>query len=124
MQAIARNATHGSRRVTMTIEQLVAELDAADAVPVAWRAAFLAVPRHHFLPPQVWVDDDQGKPQPLSRDDDPGQWLESAYRNGPILIQFDDGQTIWPDTAGELCTSSTPCWPAAREQHCTPRTFP
>ena len=90
----------------MTIEQLVAELDAADAVPVAWRAAFLAVPRHHFLPPQVWVDDDQGKPQPLSRDDDPGQWLESAYRNVPILIQFDDGQTIWPDTAGELCTSS------------------
>lgn len=89
-----------------TIEQLAAELDAADAVPVAWRIAFLAVPRHHFLPPQVWVDDEQGKPQPLSRDNDPGQWLESAYRNVPILIQFDDGQTVWPDTSGELCTSS------------------
>lgn len=90
----------------MTIERLAAELDAADAVPVAWRAAFLAVPRHHFLPPQFWVDNDQGKPQPLSRDDAPDQWLESAYRNVPILIQFDDGQTVWPDTSGELCTSS------------------
>ncbi len=92
--------------MTMTIEQLAAELDAAGAVPVAWRAAFLAVPRHHFLPPQVSVDDDQGKPRPLSRDDDPDQWLESVYRNVPILIQFDDGQTVWPDTSGELCTSS------------------
>ncbi len=91
---------------TMTIEQLAAELDAADAVPVAWRAAFLAVPRHHFLPPQVWVDDEHGKPQPLSRDNDANQWLEFAYRNVPILIQFDDGQTVWPDTSGELCTSS------------------
>jgi hypothetical protein len=27
----------------MTIERLVAELDASDAVPVAWRAAFLSV---------------------------------------------------------------------------------
>lgn len=24
----------------------------------------------------------------------------------PILTQFDDGKTVWPDTAGELCTSS------------------
>ncbi len=92
--------------VGMTIERLVAELDAADAVPVAWRAAFLAVPRHAFLPPQVWVDDEDGKPQPLSCDDDPDQWLETAYRNVPILIQFDDGTTRWPDTSGELCTSS------------------
>jgi protein-L-isoaspartate O-methyltransferase len=92
--------------MTVTIEQLAAELDAALAVPVAWRAAFLSVPRHHFLPPQVWVDDDQGKPQPLSRDDDPDQWCQAAYRNVPILIQFDDGQTVWPDIGGELCTSS------------------
>ncbi|MGH4001367.1 MAG: methyltransferase domain-containing protein, partial [Pseudonocardiaceae bacterium] len=90
----------------MMIERLVAELDAAGAVPVAWRAAFLAVPRHRFLPSQVWVDDDQGKPRPLSRDDDAGRWLEWAYRNVPILTQFDDGQTAWPATHGELCTSS------------------
>ncbi len=90
----------------MTIEQLAADLDAADAMPVAWRTAFLAVARHQFLPPQVWVDDERGTPQPLSRDHDPGRWLEWAYRNVPILTQFDDGQTTWPETDGELCTSS------------------
>ena len=31
---------------------------------------------------------------------------QAAYRNVPILIQFDDGKTRWPDTGGELCTSS------------------
>jgi protein-L-isoaspartate O-methyltransferase len=76
-----------------TIEQLAAELDAAHVVPAAWRAAFLDVARHRFLPPQVWVDDDEGRPQPLSRDDDSGQWRQAAYRNVPILIQFDDGKT-------------------------------
>lgn len=90
----------------VTIEQLAAELDAAEAVPAAWRAAFLAVPRHHFIPSQIWMDDEHGTPQPLSRDHDPDQWLAAAYRNVPILTQFDDGQTVWPDTSGELCTSS------------------
>lgn len=60
----------------MTIEQLAAELDVAHAVP----AAFLGVPRHHFLPPQVWVDDDEGRPQPISRDADSDQWCQAAYR--------------------------------------------
>lgn len=90
----------------MTSERLAAELDAAHAVPAAWRAAFLAVPRHHFLPAQIWVDDEHGTPQPLSRAYDPDQWLAAAYRNTPILTQFDDGQTVWPDASGELCTSS------------------
>ncbi|MGQ0774835.1 MAG: methyltransferase domain-containing protein [Pseudonocardiales bacterium] len=89
-----------------TIEQLAAELDAAEAVPAAWRAAFLAVPRHRFLPRHCWVDDEQGQPQPLSRENDPDRWLEVAYRNVPILTQFDDGHTVWPDTNGTLCTSS------------------
>jgi len=90
----------------MTIEHLVAELDAVGAVPLAWRKALLAVPRHLFLPSQIWVDDEHGNPQPLSRDDNPDRWLAAAYRNVPILTQFDDGKTVWPDTTGELCTSS------------------
>lgn len=90
----------------MTVEHLAAELDAAGSLPVAWRAAFLAVPRHHFLPAQVWVDDEQGEPEPISRDEDPDRWLANAYRNVPILTQFDDGRTVWPDTGGGLCTSS------------------
>ncbi|MGH3513558.1 MAG: methyltransferase domain-containing protein [Pseudonocardiaceae bacterium] len=90
----------------MTTEHLVAELDAAGAVPLAWRKAFLAVSRHLFLPPQIWVDDEHGNPQPLSRDGNPDLWLRVAYRNVPILTQFDDGKTGWPDTTGDLCTSS------------------
>ena len=90
----------------MTTEHLVAELDAAGAVPLAWRKAFLAVSRHLFLPPQIWVDDEHGNPQPLSRDGNPDQWLTAAYRNVPVLTQFDDGKTGWPDTTGDLCTSS------------------
>lgn len=61
---------------------------------------------HIGLDATPWVDDDQGRPQPLSRDDDPSQWRQAAYRDVPILIQFDDGKTRWPDTGGELCTSS------------------
>jgi protein-L-isoaspartate O-methyltransferase len=90
----------------MMIEHLVAELDAADAVPRDWRSAFLAVPRHLFLPPQVWVDDAWGTPQPLSCYEDLDRWLAVAYRNVPVLLQFDDGTTRWPDTSGEVCTSS------------------
>lgn len=52
------------------------------------------------------MDDDQGRPQPLSCTDNPDQWLRAAYHNAPILIQFDDGMTRWPATNGELCTSS------------------
>ncbi|MGH3796066.1 MAG: hypothetical protein ACRDSP_14375 [Pseudonocardiaceae bacterium] len=72
----------------------------------ARRAALLAVPRHQFLPAQIWVDDDRGEPQPINRDDDPDRWLANAYGNVPILTQFDDGRTGWPDASGELCTSS------------------
>ena len=90
----------------MMIERLIAELDSADAVPAEWRNAFLAVPRHVFLPARVWMDDEQGRPQPLSREEDPERWLRAVYRNAPVLIQFDDGTTRWPDTHGEVCTSS------------------
>ncbi|MGH3929058.1 MAG: protein-L-isoaspartate O-methyltransferase family protein, partial [Pseudonocardiaceae bacterium] len=89
-----------------TIEDLAAELDAAEGIPGPWRAAFLAVPRYRFLPPRFWMDDEQGRPQPVSRDQDPDRWLAAAYSNIPILTQFDDGDTEWPDTNGELCTSS------------------
>ncbi|MFD9895813.1 methyltransferase domain-containing protein [Amycolatopsis sp. NPDC059027] len=90
----------------MTIERLVAQLDSVGAMPAAWREAFLAVPRHRFLPPRFWVDDDQGEPRPISRDDDPDLWLESAYLNVPVLTQFDDGRTVWPAVDGAVCTSS------------------
>ena len=94
-------------QMTMTTaELLVARLDAEGAALEAWRAAVLTVPRHHFLPSKFWVDDEDGRPHPVSIDADPEQWREWAYRNVPILTQFDDGQTVWPDTSGRACTSS------------------
>jgi protein-L-isoaspartate(D-aspartate) O-methyltransferase len=80
----------------MTTEHLVAALDAAGALPEAWREAFLAVPRHAFLPAKIWVDDGDGEPRPLNRDTNPDEWLESAYTNVAIVTQFDDGATVWP----------------------------
>jgi protein-L-isoaspartate O-methyltransferase len=92
--------------LTVQTNDLVAELDRVAALPSAWRSAFLSVPRHRFLPDQVWVDDEHGQPRPIDRNDDPDRWLAAAYGNVPVLTQFDDGRTAWPDTAGELCTSS------------------
>ncbi len=75
---------------------MVAVLNTAGVLPAAWREAFLAVPRHTFLPDKIWVDDGDGEPQPVNRDTDPDRWLESAYANVPIVTQFDDGATVWP----------------------------
>jgi len=80
----------------VTTEHLVAVLDAAGVLPVAWRDAFLAVPRHTFLPAKVWVDDGEGEPQPIDREIDPDRWREAAYANVAIVTQFDDGATVWP----------------------------
>jgi protein-L-isoaspartate(D-aspartate) O-methyltransferase len=90
---------------TMTTERLVAVLDAAGALPAAWREAFLAVPRHAFLPARFWVDDGESAPQPINRDTDPGRWMEAAYTDVTIVTQFDDGATVWP-TVGTHPSSS------------------
>jgi hypothetical protein len=104
----------------VTTEQLVAVLDAAGVLPVAWKDAFLAVPQHTFLhtflPAKLWVDDGEGEPQPIDQDIDPDRWREAAYANVAIVTQFDDGATVWP-AIGTHRTSSAfelamvaPCW--------------
>lgn len=80
----------------MTTERLVSALDTTGVLPEAWRDAFLAVPRHAFLPAKIWVDDGQSEPRPLNWDTDPDRWLESAHANVAIVTQFDDGATVWP----------------------------
>lgn len=89
-----------------TTEQLVDTLAAAGRLPAGWRRAFLAVRREWFIPPRVWVDDEHGEPVPLDRHTDPRAWCAAVYANQPILTQFDDGHTLWPDTGGQHCTSS------------------
>ncbi|MGB8202431.1 MAG: hypothetical protein WCF33_22555 [Pseudonocardiaceae bacterium] len=72
-----------------------------------WCAVAEPLPSVTGLPAETSLhDDDAGRPQPLSRDDGSDQWRQAAYRNVPILIQFDDGKTRWPDTGGGLGTSS------------------
>lgn len=89
-----------------TTSRLATELQATNALPAEWREPFLAVHRHRFLPDQFWIDDEQNRPVPVSRDEDPQRWRDWAYRDVPILTQFDDGRTVWPDSRGEVCTSS------------------
>ena len=90
-----------------TTEHLVTTLESVGILPVAWRGAFLAVPRHRFLPTQIWTDDDDGDPQPIDRDTDPDRWLASAYSNVAIVTQFDDGATVWPDVGVHRTSSAS-----------------
>jgi hypothetical protein len=53
-----------------------------------WREAFLAVPRHLFIPDVMWRSDPDGSRRlvPLRRADDPMTWLKRAYsRSGWVL---------------------------------------
>jgi protein-L-isoaspartate(D-aspartate) O-methyltransferase len=75
-----------------------------------WRAAMLTVPRHRFLPPTVWVDND-GDPPPvlvaLRRERAPDQWLELAYAaDHGVITQVDDGRPTGPGLGGSMPTSS------------------
>ncbi|GAA3960394.1 methyltransferase domain-containing protein [Actinomadura viridis] len=85
--------------------RLVDDLTAAGLLPDRWRPAFLAMPRHRFVPDVIWADADGGGFTARRRRDDPAVWLETVYRDGPIVTQVDDGAT--PDTeTGRLVTSS------------------
>ncbi|MFC7734076.1 methyltransferase domain-containing protein [Actinomadura keratinilytica] len=86
-------------------QQLIDELADAGVLSDRWRPAFLAVPRHLFVPDVIWVDAGDGTPTARRREDDPAAWLETAYADEPIGTQVDDGTT--PDTGrGLLVTSS------------------
>ena len=89
---------------------MVEELSAKGALPEQWREAFLAVPRHAFLPDTVWrrdkdVEDDYDL-LPLHRGNDPDGWLEMAYADEIVITQVDDGQPAGPDLAGYVSSSS------------------
>ncbi|WP_063766564.1 methyltransferase domain-containing protein [Allokutzneria albata] len=80
-------------------EDLVRALtDSGDLVD-QWREAFLAVPRHAFLPDTVWHSEPLKR---LSRNENPSQWLAVAYADDCVVTQLDDGA---PDGPG-LATSS------------------
>lgn len=59
------------------------------------RAAFLAVPRHLFVPRRGWVSPDRTGAAGYVADArvDPDAWCAAAYSNASIWIQADDGAT-------------------------------
>jgi protein-L-isoaspartate(D-aspartate) O-methyltransferase len=85
--------------------RLVDELTAAGALRDQWRAAFLATPRHLFVPGVIWDVADGGALSPRRRDEDPAAWLTTVYADEAIVTQVDDGAT--PDAGtGRRITSS------------------
>ena len=86
--------------------RLVAELDAAGALPAAFGPAFLAAAREWFVPERFWYRPDEAVADvALSRDDAPERWLAAVYADRPLVTQFDAGATVWPEL-GHRPTSS------------------
>ena len=95
---------------------LVDGLSSSGALTPDWRAAFLAVPRHLFVPDLVWRDREGGSgPQSVRRAEQPDTWLRMVYRDEPVITQINDGApstfpTVSPDSTvvrHTVYTSST-----------------
>jgi protein-L-isoaspartate(D-aspartate) O-methyltransferase len=72
------------------LRSLVEELTGSGELTPAWRASFLAVPRHRFIPDTIWCPADRGL-RPLCRGEDPQGWLDRVYDREAVVIQVDDG---------------------------------
>jgi protein-L-isoaspartate O-methyltransferase len=84
-------------------------LTAAGDYPAAWAAELDAVPREHFIPPRVWVENDEGDYQPVDRETELDRWLNAVYSDRVVVTQFDDGATCWPDVGFRpTCSASMP----------------
>lgn len=85
---------------------LARQLQESGDLQPAWSHAFAAMPRHRFLPDQVWVWDAKAKRQQLiDRAVDPVGWLEQVYLDQPVVTQW-DGRT--DSGLGTAATSSSP----------------
>jgi protein-L-isoaspartate(D-aspartate) O-methyltransferase len=74
------------------LERLVDGLSNSGALTPEWREAFLAVPRHLFVPDLVWRGREDGSgPQPVRRAEQPDTWLQMVYRDEPVITQINDG---------------------------------
>ncbi|TYC66280.1 methyltransferase domain-containing protein [Streptomyces sp. CB01881] len=79
-------------------------------VPPEWKAAVTAVPRHHFLPDRVWLEDDDGALRACDSHIDPERWFQAAYENAPVVTQVnggndpDDEDDLWPSSSASSPT--------------------
>jgi len=82
------------------------ELTSSGELDPGWREAFLAVPRHAFIPDLIWRQQ-RGDLVPFRRADDPEGWLHLAYAPRQFLItQVDDGLPVGPGLIGDRISSS------------------
>jgi hypothetical protein len=72
------------------LRRLVDQLTDSGELTPAWRASFLAVPRHHFIPDTIWLPDGRGLTL-LRRVENPQEWLDRVYDRDFVVIQVDDG---------------------------------
>ncbi|WP_405798115.1 methyltransferase domain-containing protein [Streptomyces sp. NBC_01506] len=100
--------TLGSDRESRAGDELARQLLDMGILPPEWAATLRAVPRSRFLPDLFWAYDmATGRSEPLSRSDDPGGWELAAYRDIPLVTQWDDGQHTGtrPGTVGTSSAS-------------------
>lgn len=90
---------------TLLLVRLADNLTAGGKLTPEWRAAFLSVPRHAFIPEMVWREEGN-RLVPLRRGDDPEGWLRLAYGPDHIITQVDDGDPVGSELTGRVVTSS------------------
>ncbi|MFJ9693801.1 methyltransferase domain-containing protein [Kitasatospora sp. NPDC101183] len=56
-----------------------------------------AVPRHHFLPELIWLDDGLGGYEPCDLPTDHERWFEEVYSDIPIVTRVDED--LWPSSS-------------------------
>ncbi|MBV9013688.1 MAG: methyltransferase domain-containing protein [Pseudonocardiales bacterium] len=86
--------------------RMVDDLTTGGFLEPGWREAFLAVPRHAFIPDLVWQEQRRDL-VPFHRADDPSRWLRLAYASRQVMItQVDDGHPVGPGLIGDCISSS------------------
>ncbi|MGW2633784.1 methyltransferase domain-containing protein [Streptomyces chattanoogensis] len=70
-----------------------------------WEAAFKGVPRHRFLPENVWLGADL---TPCDRRKSPDEWLRAAYDDEPVVTQINDGADPGDGDRWPSCSASAP----------------
>jgi len=91
--------------------RMIADLAERGELDERWRAAFLTVPRHAFIPDLVWRQDRTVAGDrdlvPMRRADDPDGWLELAYANDSVNTQVDDGAPADDECGFEVTSSAS-----------------
>ncbi|WP_406286327.1 methyltransferase domain-containing protein [Embleya sp. NBC_00896] len=74
-----------------------------------WRDAFLAVPRHRFLPDVVWVRRrGERVPERIDRRASPDAWFAAAYQDVSVIVQLNDGAEAGPNPVWPSSSASQP----------------